>query len=130
MRISQIDDEKLYSMKEVAKILKIGRAAVWMAIKKKRMKSERPGYKYQIYGKEIKEYLRIKHKRKTHSRYWSARHLSDKFNCPIQRIYYLTYKNIISRKKIPELGFRYDMNELSEARISQLVKTKYLHEKD
>lgn len=129
MKLTVVDDEKFYSIREVCQILEIGRAAVWMAISKKKIDAIRTQYIYLIKGKDILKYKESKYKRKMDPRYYSASQLADLMNCTKQRIYYLTYKNLISRKKIPGLGYRYDMQDLTPDLLSKLINTKYSYER-
>lgn len=56
----ELDNIKLYDLKEVSKILNLNRRTVYRYLKEKRFKARKIGYNWYVEEKDLKEFLNIK----------------------------------------------------------------------
>ena len=101
-----VEDKKVVSITEAAKINNVTRQAIYVAIKLKKLKAKKESSRWTIDLKDLEEYRRNKYSRSKsmfngelifdpHQGYYSVKQVSEMLSVPAQKIYYATRVGLI-----------------------------------
>lgn len=106
-----IKEEQIISIKKAAELSKVTQQAIYVAIKKKKLKASKNGSRWSIQVKDLKEYRKNRYSREysfyegkpifdKEKGFYSIREVAEILKVPKQKIYYATRENqIISSRK-------------------------------
>lgn len=127
-------DPKVVSITEAARINKVTRQAIYVAIKLKKLRAKKETTRWTIHLDDLEEYRKNKYSRtksifdgellfNNQKGYYSVNQVADKLNVPAQKIYYATRVGMLKahRKGAAWVIHSDDLNEYKE---------KYLSKKD
>lgn len=119
--------DKVVSITEAAKLNKVTRQAIYVAIKLSKLRASKTGTRWNIRLEDLADYCKHKYSRAksvfqgelvfdNNQGYYSVNHIADMLNVPAQKIYYATRTNKLRaiRKGAAWVISVNDLNEYKE----------------
>ncbi len=133
--IQQNQDSGLVSITEAAKIHKVTRQAIYVAIKSNKLRAKKDTSRWMIDLQDLQEYKRLKYSRTksvfdgellfdNHKGYYSVNQVAKMLSVPAQKIYYATRTGYLkaSRKGAAWVIHENDLRSYRESYLDQRKK--------